>query len=290
MEETLKLTEKLPEAVYTPESQLRHPCQLMQSMWYDLIASRELAWRLFVRNISAMYRQTMLGYVWAFMPPIFTTLTFVFLNSQKIFTVGKTDIPYPAYVMIGTLLWQGFADAMRSPLQVINQSRSFLSKINFPREALLLAGIGEVLFNFAIRLILMIIVFFWYKIPVPATVFWAPLGIFAMMAFGLMLGVLIVPIGVLYKDIEKGLPLIIGMWMLLTPVVYPPPTSWPASLLVGLNPVSPLLTTTREMITTGNLSQLTEFIGVFGATLGLLFIGWILYRLALPHLIERISA
>ncbi len=282
--------QQLSEAVYTPDSQLRRPGQLLKSMWRDLLASRELAWRLFVRNISAMYRQTMLGYVWAFLPPVFTTLTFVFLNSQKIFSVGETDIPYPAYVMIGTLLWQGFADAMNSPLRMINQSKSFLAKINFPREALILAGIGEVLFNFAVRLILMIIVFLWYQIPVPLTVLWAPLGIFAMMALGLMFGVLLAPIGVLYQDIEKGLPLITGIWMLLTPVVYPPPTSSPASLLVSLNPVSSLLTTTREMITTGHFSQITSFVVVVGLTLGLLFIGWILYRLALPHLIERIGA
>ncbi len=115
--------QQLSEAVYTPDSQLRRPGQLLKSMWRDVLASRELAWRLLVRNISAMYRQTMLGYVWAFLPPVFTTLTFVFLNSQKIFSVGTTDIPYPAFVMIGTLLWQGFADAMNSPLRMINQSK-----------------------------------------------------------------------------------------------------------------------------------------------------------------------
>lgn len=284
------MNSKLPQVIYSPSSQLRHPLQLLINMWRDLKASKELAWRLFVRNISAMYRQTMLGYIWAFLPPVFTTLTFVFLNSQKIFSVGETDIPYPAYVMIGTLLWQGFADAMNSPLRVINQSKSFLAKINFPREALILAGIGEVLFNFAIRLILLFIVFFWYKIPVPMTVFWAPMGILAMMALGLMFGVLLAPLGVLYQDIEKGLPLIIGMWMFLTPVVYPPPTSWPASLISSLNPVSPLLITTREMITTGHFTHLTGFIVILGLTHALLFIGWILYRLALPHLIERIGA
>jgi homopolymeric O-antigen transport system permease protein len=290
MEETFHTKEKLPEVIYSPDSQLRRPGQMLKSMWHDILASRELAWRFFLRNISAMYRQTILSYIWAFLPPVFTTLTFVFLNSQKIFSVGETDIPYPAYVMIGTLLWQVFADAMNSPLRMITQSKSFLAKINFPREALILAGIGEVLFNFAIRLVLMIVVFLWYQIPVPLTVLYAPLGIFAMMALGLMFGVLLAPIGVLYQDIEKGLPLITGMWMLLTPVIYPPPTSWPASLLVSLNPVSPLLTVTREMITTGNLYQLTGFMVVLGLTLVLLFIGWILYRLALPHLIERISA
>jgi len=281
---------KLPQINYTPDSQLRHPLRLLRSMWGDLTTSRELAWRIFVRNISAMYRQTMLGYVWVFLPPVFTTLTFVFLNSQKIFSVAKTDIPYPAYVMIGTLLWQGFVDAMNSPLRVVNQSKSFLAKINFPREALILAGVGEVLFNFSIRLVLLIAVFVFYKISLPPVVFLAPFGIISLMALGLMFGVLLVPLGVLYQDIEKGLPLITAMWMLLTPVVYPPPSSWPASLLSSINPVSPLLVTTREMLTNGSFSQMTGFIIVVSSTFVLLFVGWLLYRLALPHLIERISA
>lgn len=60
----------LREVVYTPESQLRRPRDLVQSMWQDLLASRELAWRLMVRDISAQYRQSFLGIFWAFLPPI----------------------------------------------------------------------------------------------------------------------------------------------------------------------------------------------------------------------------
>ena len=86
----------------------------------DLRASRELAWRLLVRNISAQYRQTLLGYVWAFLPPIVTTLVWVFLNAQKIFDVGETGVPYPVYVLTGTILWQVFVDAMNSPLRQVD--------------------------------------------------------------------------------------------------------------------------------------------------------------------------
>ena len=283
-------SERLPEVVYTPESQLRHPRQLVRSMVFDLLASRELAWRLFVRNISAQYRQTMLGYLWAFLPPIVTTLTFVFLNSQNILSVGDTDIPYPAYVMVGTLLWQGFADALNSPIRLISSSRSMLARINFPREALILAGLGEVLFNFAIRLVLLLVVFIWFRIHVPTTVFLAPFGVLALMALGLMIGILLTPLGVLYQDIERGLAILLTMWFFVTPVVYPPPTRWPASLLAQLNPVSPLLITTRELLTTGTVSQPGGFLLITGIAFGLMLVGWVLYRVAMPHLVERMGA
>ena len=278
------------EVTYTPESQLRNPRLLLQNMWRDLLSSRELAFRLLVRNINARYRQTLLGYAWAFLPPVFTTLTFVFLNSQRIFSVDKTYIPYPAYVMIGTLLWQVFIDAMSSPLRIINESKSFLTKVNFPRESLIITGLGEVLFNFFIRLILLFLVFFYYRLTVHATVILFPLGIIALASLGLMFGILLTPFGILFSDIEKSLPMISSIWFFLTPIVYKPPTTWPASLLSFMNPVSPILSTTRDMLTTGNLSQLTSFLVIFTATIILLFLGWVLYRLALPHLIERMGA
>lgn len=290
MQDKLTMRDHLPEVTYTPESLLRRPGKLVRSMVHDLLASRELACRLFVRNVSVQYRQSLLGYVWAFLPPIFTTLTFVFLNSQKILSIGDTGIPYPAYVMVGTLLWQGFVDALNSPIKLITSSKSMLTKINFPREALILAGLGEVLFNFAIRLVLVLIVFVWFRIAVPQMILFAPFGILALMALGLMIGILLTPLSVLYQDIVWGLAIITTMWFFITPVVYPPPTKWPASLLVRLNPVSPLLITTRELLTTGTISQPGTFWLIMGITFFLMFAGWVLYRLAMPHLIERIGA
>jgi lipopolysaccharide transport system permease protein len=172
----------------------------------------------------------------------------------------------------------------------MNESKSFLVKINFPREALVLAGVGEVLFNFTIRLVLFFAVFLWYRLSLPLSMLLAPMGILALIALGLMFGLLLVPLGMLYQDLEKALPLITTVWLLLTPVVYPPLTNWPASLLSSLNPVSPLLVTTREMLTRGSFSLMTGFMVVSSTTCILLFLVWILYRLALPHLIERMGA
>ncbi|HTJ01046.1 MAG TPA: hypothetical protein VL527_19335, partial [Dongiaceae bacterium] len=94
-------------AVYTPESPLRHPRILIQGMARDLLAGRELGWRMFQRNLSALYRQTILGYLWLILTPLAASLPFIFLHSSGVFKMGDTEIPYPAYVMMGTLLWQG---------------------------------------------------------------------------------------------------------------------------------------------------------------------------------------
>ena len=70
--------------VYTPESPLRHPSKFARDMISDLWSSRELAWRLFVRDLRAQYRTSLLGYVWVFLPPLVASLPFVYLNSAGV--------------------------------------------------------------------------------------------------------------------------------------------------------------------------------------------------------------
>src|SRR5688500_14649923 len=106
--------------VYTPEAAVRHPAALVGEMFRDLWRSRELAWRLFVRDVSARYRQSILGYVWTFLPPLVATVTFVLLSRSGIFTPGDTRMPYVAFVMIGTVLWQTFADSITTPLKTLS--------------------------------------------------------------------------------------------------------------------------------------------------------------------------
>lgn len=280
----------LPEVIYTPESALRRPGVLIHAMLNDLVKSRELAWRLFLRDLRAQYRQSLLGYLWLLMPPVASTLLFVFLQSQNILNVGRTELPYPAYVLIGVILWEIFAASVNAPLATVGGAVSILSKLTFPREALLLSALCQVLFGLAIRLLLLAGVFLWYGLTVPATIPLAPLAILTLVGFGFMLGLLLVPLGMLYQDIGRGLTMLLNVWFLVTPVIYPPPTAWPASLVTRLNPVSPLLITAREMSTTGHLTTLPAFLVVAGTTILLLFLGWLLYRLAMPHLIARMTA
>ncbi|HHP7243213.1 MAG TPA: ABC transporter permease, partial [Elainellaceae cyanobacterium] len=108
-----------PKVVHTPDSFLKHPVSLARAMWLDLMASRELAWRLMVRDISAQYRQAMLGVLWAFVPPIVMAAGFTLASNANVISVGDTNIPYPAYVMFGTSLWQTFVEAASGPVQAV---------------------------------------------------------------------------------------------------------------------------------------------------------------------------
>lgn len=279
----------LPVTVYTPESPLRHPGRLFVEMFRDLMASRGLAWRLFVRDTSAQYRQSILGYVWAFIPPLVASLPFIFLNSQGVVGIKNTAIPYAAYAMIGTIIWQVFADALASPLKTVTASKTMLARINFPREAILLSALGQVIFAFLIRLVLLVGVFVWFRITPPVTALLFPLGILSLITAGFMVGIAVTPIGILYTDVPQMIPIIAMFLMFLTPVLYPPPEEGHAAILAKWNPLSPLVNATRDWLTTGATTQLTAFVLVSVTVVVLLFTGWLIYRLALPHIIVRIG-
>lgn len=276
--------------VISAESALRNPLGLIRDLFQDLSASRELAWQLFARDLKAAYRQSFLGYVWLFLPPLFTTLTFTFLNSQNILSIGETPIAYPAYAMLGTLLWQNFIDALNSPMKSVNANKAMLIKVNFPREALVLAGLGEVVFNFFVRLTLLIPVFMIFEIPVTTSILWFPLGFLGLILFGLSIGLLLTPLALLFGDVQRGLSLITGMWMLLTPALYPLPKEGLAASLASWNPVSPLLLTTRNWLISEATPQMEGFWIVSGLSAVALMCGLLFYRISMPHLIGRMGA
>ena len=279
----------LAERVYSPEPLLQHPWKMLTAIAADVWAGRELAWRLFMRDLKAQYRQTILGYVWAFLPPLVASATFIFLQSQGITNIEVKGIPYAAFAMMGTLLWQVFVDAMQSPTQAFIAAKSMLVKINFPREAVLIGGLYMVIFNFFIRLVLVIAVMVWWEVPVDATLLFFPVAAVALIAAGTAIGLLVVPVSSLYGDISRAIPIIAGFWMLLTPVVYPPRTEGLAGWLATWNPVSPLIITARETLTAQPLSMLGPFFIVFACSLVVIFLGLIGFRIAMPHLIARMG-
>jgi len=199
-------------------------------------------------------------------------------------------IPYPAYVMMGTVFFQLFVDALNAPLKVVTESKAILTKINLPREAFILSGLGEVLFSFGIKVIMLSGVFIYYQVHIGWTTVFLPIPLLGLILLGTMLGIFLIPIGLLYKDIQSALLIATQGLVFLTPVAYPPSVGGTLGKIMSLNPVTPLLMVAKDLVLHGIPGDLVPFFTVFIFTLVFLSIGWIVYRLALPIIIERIGA
>lgn len=286
----MQKAENLPVVRYTAESQIRSPRRLIRSMLTDITASRELSWQLFIRDLNALYRQSLFGVIWAFIPPIVTSLIFIVLNNRRIIDFGDVGIPYPAYVLVGTMLWQVFSESLNAPLKSVTAAQQLLAKVNFQREALIVSAFLLTIFNTLIKGIVIAVVIFAFQLQPGWGVVFAPVAILMLIVLGITLGLFVTPIGMLYTDVAAALPIIVQLAFFVTPVVYPPPQSFPFSLIAILNPVSPLLIGARDLLTTGTLSNPVSIAVVSILTLVGLFFAWLIYRIALPIIIERLSS
>jgi len=276
--------------VYTPEALLLSPGRLWKDMRADLVASTGLARALAVRDIRSQYRASILGYLWAFLTPLFSTAVWVFLSYAGVIKVADTDIPYPAYVFSGTMLWQIFTEALGSPLSQIITSKGMLAKLNFPREALILSGLYKVLFSALIKIAILIPTVMLFGVIPDVQILLFPIAVLLLVVTGISVGLLLAPLGTLYSDIGRFIPMVTQMLMYLTPVVFAMPTAGVLARIYGANPMTPLVLTARAWLTGGETVMLPYFFSVSACVLVLLGCAWLWYRITMPVLIERMSS
>ena len=282
-------TEELSVTVYSPESALADPRRLIKEMYQELRDSRDLAGALFKRDMKAQVRQSILGYAWLFFPPIATTLVWFFLNSSGVVKVADTGMPYPAFVMIGTLLWQAFLESLTKPITSLNGAKGMLTKLNFPRIAPVLAGIGQTTVMAAIRLLLLIPIFVFAGVEASWTILFFPLAYLSMVLLGVAIGSFLTPIGLLYTDIARAIGLLGQFAMYATPVVYPMATSGLLGEVNRFNPVTYLIEVGRATLVGGSFQHLPMVLIISGCAFVLLLIGWTIFHITAPRIIERMG-
>jgi lipopolysaccharide transport system permease protein len=284
------MKKQLNKKYYSAESPVRHPFRMLSLFISDFKNIYFIGIKLLRRDIASQYRQTILGYLWVLIPPLATSLIWILLNSSGIVQITEKDIPYPIYVLTGTMFYQLFVDAINAPLKEFEVNRAMLTKIDFPKEALLISGIGQVVFSFIVKAVLLTVIIFIFRVNLKTTVFFLILPILGLSGIGILLGLLLVPIGGIYKDIQKGMFVFTTFLMYLTPVVYYIPERGIQSMIMRSNPLSYLLIITRDFLYTGSTEYVSIVCLIVGITYFLLLLSLIIYRLVMPILIERMDA
>jgi lipopolysaccharide transport system permease protein len=275
--------------VYSAAPALLAPGVLLRDMVRDFKLSIALGWQLAARDLKAQYRQSLLGYLWALLPPLLVAASFIALKAGGVFSAGSIGVPYGVYVIIGTLLWQIFADAVVAPLRLVIASREMLVRVNFPREAIVLAGLFVTFFGALVRLAVAVPILVYYQVEPTLDLLYVPFGVLSLILAGTCVGLLVTPVGVLYRDVEKALPALLMLWLLLTPVAYPIATAAGEPGWLAFNFASPLLEAARSALIGGAPIAWSTLAVVNGAVLLALLAGWLLLRLAAPHLVARLG-
>ena len=277
--------------IYSADKSSHSIFAYLNDIAHELPQAHELGTRIFKRNLKALYRQSLLGFGWALLPPLATALLWIFLRRNNVVIMDDTGISYPVFVLVGTMLWQVFSESISAPLNQVTDNKAMLSKINIPREGLLLSGLYQLIFNTMIKLFLLTVIFLaFHQTSSLSSLIFMPLGLFAIILAGFSIGLLLTPIGMLYQDINRGLAVLLPFLMYLTPTVYPAPSVGTISLIMKLNPIGNFITQTRNWFTAQPVYDM-QFFWIYTFVFALLFlVALVAYRISMPIIIERMGS
>ncbi|MCB9188199.1 MAG: ABC transporter permease [Flavobacteriales bacterium] len=273
--------------VYTSETGLGNPIRLFGDIFKGFREGRFLGYQLFIRDLKASVRQSFLGFLWHFIPAIATAVIWIMLNSQNVVTIENVPMKFPAFAITGTILWTLITESMNKPLMRFVAAKGMMVKLNFPKEALVLAIFYDLMFSFLLKMLVLLpalLVMGYYP-----TIEWimAILMIVPMYIFGVAVGLLLVPLGMLFMDISKGMTYIFQIVMYLAPVVYPVQKIGAMGVIHKWNPVTPYIEFIRSNFGGYQFDMYFQLVlwSVFGIVF--LFVGLVLIRISLPVILER---
>lgn len=204
----------------------------------ELWQYRELLLTLTLRDIKVRYKQTALGIAWTGLQPFLTmvVLTLVFGRLAKMPSDG---LPYPVFAMAALLPWQFFAKALNQGSMSLVSMQGMLTKVYFPR---LFAPLSEVLsgvIDFAIAMVILLVMMAWYGVYPGWSIVALPLFLLLALVSALGVSLWLSALNVEFRDVQHLLPFLAQVWMFLTPVVYPAsmiPEQWRWAFM--LNPMA----------------------------------------------------
>jgi len=180
---------------------------------------RDLLRLLVWRDVSARYRQSVLGIFWAMFRPLITALIYTLVFS--VFVRVKTDIPYPIFAFSALIPWLYFSNALSAVTSSVSGASNLLSKVYFPRLILPLAAIGPGLIEVLIQLIIVAGMMAVYQYPPTLAIFALPFFIALTSLTALAFGIWLTALNVKYRDVGMSVPFFVQIWMYLCPIVYP---------------------------------------------------------------------
>jgi lipopolysaccharide transport system permease protein len=212
----------------------------------DIWRYRDLLWLLVKRDFVSFYKQTILGPLWFFIQPLFTTIifTFIFGNLAGLSTDG---LPQPLFYMAGITAWNYFADCLTKTSTVFRDNAQIFGKVYFPRLIMPLSIVVSNLVRFGVQFLLFVLMMLYYyfhhaNFHITTAIVLFPLLVLLMALLGLGLGLIITALTTKYRDLAFLISFGVQLMMYATTVIYPLSSAPPKyKFLIGLNPMTGII-------------------------------------------------
>jgi len=254
----------------------------------DLWRSRGLLAVLVKRDIAVRYRQAAIGVLWALIQPIATTAVFSLIFVVFV-RLPAQDVPYPAFVFAGLVIWQYFNRAVSEGTLSLVANAALITKVFFPRLVVPLAAPSSAAVDCVLGTAALVLFALILGVDVRWTAVFVPLVILFTGLFGYALALCLAPLHALYRDIGLLLPFALQIAMYLSPIVYPA-TVVPESVrwLYRLNPIAVMVDSMRWALVGSEPPSLAGTALSLVLTAALFWCGLRLFRTFEGTLVDRI--
>ena len=220
--------------------------------WKELREYRDLYYFLVQRDVKVLYKQTILGFAWAVIRPLFSMIVFSIVFG-RLAQMPSDGVPYPLFSYVALVPWTYFATAMTESTQSLVNDRNMLTKVYFPRLVIPMTPVLAKLVDFAIAFVILMLMMAWFSIVPTWEVVFLPLLVLLMMLTASGVGMWLSALAIQYRDVRLAIPFIAQLLMYAAPVV------WPASLiprqlrpLYGLYPMAGVIEGFRSALLATN--------------------------------------
>lgn len=259
-----------------------------KEMLTSLARSRELIWRLFLRDFKARYRQSLLGVLWAIINPIITIGIFVFLNRSGILHIGETPVPYPLFALIGISVYGIFSTGLSTCSNSIIGAGSMVVKINFPKISLVIAAMGQAIVEFLVRLLFIILLLIIYGVVPSFISVFLLVAILPIILLTLGIGFFLSLFAGVFRDVIHLVSFLTTLLLFLVPALYPAPQTGMLAVINRWNPLSHLIIGCRDILISGVLLNSSGFLWSTVFSMFIFLISWRIFFISEPKIAERV--
>ena len=215
----------------------------------DVWSYRELLYFLVWRNLKVRYKQTIVGVVWVVIQPLLSMGVFtVFFG--RLAKLPSDGLPYPVFYFAALVPWTYFATALQNATNVVVENQGVITKVYFPRLILPISSVLSGLVDFAIGLIVLVLLTVAYGFRSGLIALLLPIFLLIALLTALGVGLWLSALNALYRDVRYVIAFLVQFWMLASPVAYPSslvPGKW--RWLYGLNPMAGVIDGFRWALT-----------------------------------------
>lgn len=250
---TMGGNEETGTAFYTNRYKLNlSSAEAARQIVHNISHYRTLIWQYIRRDFVASYKGSILGVLWKFILPLVPMSVYIWLHVLGVFR-ADVGMPRAIYVVAGLTFWELWAGSLQLSLNRLQAESNLIKKVRVPLIVVYLTGLGQLLFDTSVRLVLLIVLLLAFSIQPSWSWLLLPVLVAPLLLLGMGLGILLSFFAVFTQDVRNIVTILVRYGMFVSAVIFPLPMDGFVGSVILANPLYHLVNGSRSVLVHGTL-------------------------------------